>query len=206
MKKTLLSVGAALAVIGSAAAVGPDTCNPDKYVWVEKDELCIPKNPCKSKSDVIRDAYCNRTFKDVQLSNWRRGIEVVKAYLSKQRGLGMIMDPKDYRDGVDTSLFGQDYIPAKTSDGGYIVFEFDDLSDIGGADVREGVAKAGCYIYSGRPWRFGGQDREFACKFVSESDCSEMAKIMTDLRDGLLVISDYKEYEAETVCNLTFEK
>ena len=205
MKKTLLSVGAALAVIGSAAAVGPDTCNPDKYVWVEKDELCIPKNPCKSKSDVIRDAYCNRTFKDVQLSNWRDGVTVVEAYLNKRHGVS-ISSGSRIGENKDTSFFDQDYIPAKTTDGGYVVFEFDDLSDIGGADVREGVAKAGCYIYSGRPWRFGGQDREFACKFVSESDCSEMAKIMTDLRDGLLVTSDYKEYEAETVCNLTFEK
>ena len=74
MKKILLSSIAGLAVIGSACAAGPDTCNPDKYVWVEKDELCIPKNPCKSKSDVIRNAYCSTVFKDVQLSYCRRGI------------------------------------------------------------------------------------------------------------------------------------
>ena len=45
MKKTLLSVGAALAVIGSACAV-PSVSDrkalceghPDKYVWVEKSE------------------------------------------------------------------------------------------------------------------------------------------------------------------------
>ena len=210
MKKTLLSAVTGLVVIGSACAAGPDTCNPDKYVWVEKDELCIPKNPCKSKSDVIRDAYCSTVFSDVQLSNWRYSIRVVQAYLRKQRGLSMT-NIKDIPYDKDTSFFGQDYIPAKTSDGGYIVFEFDDLSDLGGADVRNGIAQAVCIAYSGRYLDFeqyGGREDFFGCKRVSESDCLEMAQMMTELRDGHLVTASYEPYSDGSgyLCNLTFEK
>lgn len=210
MKKTLLSAVAGLAVIGSACAAGPDTCNPDKYVWVEKDELCIPKNPCKSKSDVIRNAYCSKAFEFVQLGNWRKGVTVVEAYLDKQRGLGMT-NTGDIGNDKDTSFFGQDYIPAKTTDGGYVVFEFDDLSDLGGADVRNGIAQAVCIAYSGRYLnfeRYGGREDFFSCKRVSESDCLEMAQIMTELRDGHLVTASYEPYNDGSgyLCSLTFEK
>ena len=177
MKKTLLSVGAALAVIGSACAAGRDTCNPDKYVWVERDELCIPKNPCKSKSDVIREAYCSTVFKDVQLSNWRHGVTAVKAYLDKKRGLGMT-NTGDIGNDKDTSFFGQDYIPAKTTDGGYVVFEFDDLSDLGGADVEEGAIQAGCLIYDGK---YTKTSDGLYCIGPAESYCSEIREIVSDI-------------------------
>ena len=220
MKKTLLSAVAGLAVIGSACAAGPDTCNPDKYVWVERDELCIPKNPCKSKSEVIRNAYCNTVFKDVQLSNWRDGVKVVKQYLNKRRGVDMT-NTQDIGNTKDTSFFGQDYIPAKTTDGGYVVFEFDDLSDLGGADVRVGITKAVCKIYAGNGehWaltdekgeaNFGGwtsadinnDGRNFVCAGVSESDCQEIEKMVMELRDGHLVGTRYMD----SWCYLTLEK
>ncbi len=65
MKKTLLSVTAALAVIGSACAV-PSVedrkalCekHPEKYVWVAKDEMCVPINPCLSANQEMQLAYC----------------------------------------------------------------------------------------------------------------------------------------------------
>ena len=65
MKKTLLSVTAALAVIGSACAV-PSVedrkalCekHPEKYVWVAKDEMCVPINPCLSDVYEIVKNYC----------------------------------------------------------------------------------------------------------------------------------------------------
>lgn len=60
MKKTLLSVIAGLAVIGSANAGIKETCleHPDKLVWVEKTQRCVPINPCLSDDKEIHDAYC----------------------------------------------------------------------------------------------------------------------------------------------------
>ena len=65
MKKTLLSMLAGIAVVGSAFAVpSPDDrralCeqHPDKYVWVEKTQACIPVLPCLSDNISIVNAYC----------------------------------------------------------------------------------------------------------------------------------------------------
>ena len=68
MKKTLLSVLAGLAVIGSAsAAPTPEDrmalCDlliqKGTHVWVEKTEACIPADPCgNGVNDTIRSAYC----------------------------------------------------------------------------------------------------------------------------------------------------
>ncbi len=54
-KKTLLSILAGLAVIGSASAdvtvdQRKELCakHPEKYVWVEKDQFCAPINTCRN--------------------------------------------------------------------------------------------------------------------------------------------------------------
>lgn len=66
MKKTLLSILATIAVIGSASAVPSPAdrkalCekHPDEYVWVEKTEACVPVNPCTpGVNEQIRQTYC----------------------------------------------------------------------------------------------------------------------------------------------------
>ena len=204
MKKTLLSVGAALAVIGSAAAVGPDTCNPEKYVWVEKDELCIPKNPCKSKSDVIRKAYCNTTFKNVQLGNWRQGRVVAEAYSKRYLGTD-ITNANDMYYDKDTSLFGQDYLPAKLSDGGYVVFEFDDLADIAGGDKYDGAAEAACLIHGGRygtqAMGDGGETLiGLYCSGVSESDCKAVSSLASEILSNSALFTG--EYHANDLSHM----
>ena len=68
MKKTLLSVLAGVSVIGAASAV-PSVAdrkamcdkNPDKYVWVEKNQACVPVNPCESSNESIKNTYCDDT-------------------------------------------------------------------------------------------------------------------------------------------------
>ena len=71
MKKTLLSITAALAVIGAANAGIKETCleHPDKLVWVEKTQRCIPINPCESDDAEIKRVYCDDiTFAETSLS------------------------------------------------------------------------------------------------------------------------------------------
>ena len=60
MNKILLSAVAGLAVINAANAGIKETClqHPDKLVWVEKTERCVPINPCESDDIDIHDAYC----------------------------------------------------------------------------------------------------------------------------------------------------
>ena len=82
MKKTLLSVIAGLAVIGSATAVPSmdvqqKNCEDGQHVWVEKTKTCVPINPCLSDDADIKRAYCDdKTFANISLSNLPAGIVV----------------------------------------------------------------------------------------------------------------------------------
>lgn len=76
MKKTLISMIAGLTVVGSAFALpSPEDrkalCekHPDKYVWVEKTQACIPINPCapdeSNWANGVREAYCLSAYPEI---------------------------------------------------------------------------------------------------------------------------------------------
>lgn len=117
MKKTLLSVTAALAVIGSACAV-PSVedrkalCEkyPDKYVWVAKDEMCVPINPCESGNDSIRTAYC---FDIIVLPSNKEKRNMIMDRFVHEVMHTVASDVIEISDGV---------VGIKTNDGGYIAF------------------------------------------------------------------------------------
>ena len=117
MKKTLLSMAAALAVIGSAYAA-PSVedrkafCDehPDKYVWVAKDEFCSPINPCESNNETIKKAYCS----SFELYNFGKKRDlVIDRYVEKVLNT-KVSDIKE----VSDCNFG-----VKTSDGGYLLIK-----------------------------------------------------------------------------------
>lgn len=119
MKKTLLSVIAGLAVIGSANAGIKETCleHPDKLVWVEKTQRCIPINPCKSDDEKIKAMYCVRRFRDVQTrGDLYKGL--IELYAETYN---VDCAPVEQ----EAKLIGQDYVLCKGSN--VRVFEFDDI-------------------------------------------------------------------------------
>lgn len=89
MKKTLLSITAALAVCGTANAAPTveqrrAMCEDFGDVWVETADgagACVEENPCESDDPEIVKAYCNRTFKDVSLYFDGELNYLLKAYL-----------------------------------------------------------------------------------------------------------------------------
>ncbi len=127
MKKTLFSVIAAVAVVSSVCAA-PDASrkreicekHPEKYVWVEKDEFCAPINPCESKDETIRKAYCvsfgsgNMAF----YSMTQEGLEMLGRKYAEtvlKHGVNSIVRIRDYTSiNDDNTAMG-----FKTSDGGY---------------------------------------------------------------------------------------
>ena len=117
MKKTLLSVIAGLAVINAASAVPSPAdrkalCekHPEKYVWVEKDQFCVPINPCEGANDAVRIAYC---FDKVVLpSNKEKRNMIMDRYIHEVMGT-VASDVKEISDRV---------VGIKTNDGGYIAF------------------------------------------------------------------------------------
>ena len=75
MKKTLWSMVAGLAVIGSAFAVPSlDTqrtrCDddPEHFVWVERTQACVPLNPCLSDMQEIVRGYCSGYYLPADIS------------------------------------------------------------------------------------------------------------------------------------------
>ena len=76
MKKSLLfGLGGFMIVSSVFALPAPEDrkalCEkyPDKYVWVEKTEACVPVNPCLSDNAKIKQSYCDdETFADVRLT------------------------------------------------------------------------------------------------------------------------------------------
>lgn len=144
MKKTLLSVTAALAVIGSAYAVPAGEIrkalcekHPEKYVWVEKDEFCAPINPCESNNESIKKGYCiddivTTGSLDQQLVIQEKYVENI-LHTSILQSLGLI--------NAGTSV----YFPYKLNDGRYVVFIGKNEGNPTGANLM-GLA---CQVYGG---------------------------------------------------------
>ena len=195
MNKILLSGLAGLAVINAAVAVPSPAdrralCekHPEKYVWVEKTETCVPINPCKSDNSSIVEAYCNKTFANVQLGNWTKGLKLARAYVERNLGTSVIGDGRRIRKNIDISTFGQDYIPCETSDGGYVVFEFDDLSDWTRSDILEGSIKGACKIFGDLGILYHIHEKNtYTCPNVdNENDCTTVAELASDVSDRII--------------------
>lgn len=125
MKKTLLSILAGVAVIGSASAVPSPSdrkalCeqNPEKFVWVEKTQACIPINPCKSDDIEIMRAYC--LSREITPSKKELLInEYVKNVLKTN-----VVSIQNMSDSDSASA----YSAVKTQDGGYFVLRVGNLA------------------------------------------------------------------------------
>ena len=131
MKKTLLAILAAVSVMGAASAV-PSVAdrkamcerNPDRYVWVEKNQACVIRKACDENKF---NAYCNRLFANTQTTTKEEAYELVNLYL-KRKNNGNRCQTIKLRDGESNNV-GQDYVQCITSDGYYYEFEFDDVSE-----------------------------------------------------------------------------
>lgn len=130
MKKTLLSVVAGLAVVSAANAGIKETCleHPDKLVWVEKTQRCIPINPCESDDPEIKRVYCDEFFIYADMRDSVKRDKLIKKYLGTnnidvklidvwssypmERGVMLVRYSGDYRAmpyGGGTESFGSFY-------------------------------------------------------------------------------------------------
>ena len=199
MKKTLLSVTAALAVIGSACAA-PSVedrkalCEkyPDKYVWVAKDEMCVPINPCESVNMTIKEAYC------VEVNDF--------SFPKEPERLSLLLDrytEKVLKSGVfATRELGEGYIALITLDGGYrVINPVKGYDNIGKYTSRfqEALGPA-LWAYGYKPYDCSDHDYKrgdidnpywiITCN-ITETECD-------DIRDFASLLGDYifdNEYE-----------
>ena len=139
MKKTLLSVLAGLAVIGSASAVPTpedrqNLCDlliqKGTHVWVEKTKACVPVNPCaKDVSDDIRKAYCltelaeTFKFRDIEdvVDFAERYANAAKVYFDYANIIG---ETKPYTGMLAVENYETYVYAVHTADHGYFGFCF----------------------------------------------------------------------------------
>lgn len=204
MKKTLLSVLAGLAVIGSAnAAPSPADrkalCekHPEKYVWVEKDQFCVPINPCRDATGEVKGAYClyaQPTLpSDQGLFN-----QIMGRYLETQHKTSL----------KSAEVLDGHYMAVKTTDGGYYVISVTDVNDKD-ADWCNYAIKYAAYAYWKYPWEDIDLNGVIIMKNFNDSsyvdgdstECQDI-KDFASLLAGKLVYR-YSNFGRESRCALT---
>lgn len=172
MKKLMFGIAGVIAIVVSASAV--DTAQikaaceaSDKTLWVERNQVCIPRNPCK---DSKFESYCNRMFADVELNELGYKV-LVEAYARTHNLSCMPVDTK-------SKLVGQDYVICMGDD--VMVFEFDDISEqnMYGFDNGKSYMKE-LYPYICKA--IGGQsgaDNNKACYGTTESNCLQLISVL----------------------------
>lgn len=179
-KKMLFGIAGVLAVISSVNAADTDAIrqkcqSSDKTLWVENNQVCIPRNPCDTsrKSYEANKRYCNRLFSNVQTEE--NGYKILIDLYAQSRGLSCVPLSQD------GALVGQDYVVCYGKD--VMVFEFDDISDVhqhrasGRFDDDVCVAAGGVSIkYAKVKALVNGEDpkRVPYCDGLTETDCNRI--------------------------------
>lgn len=85
--------------------------NPDKFVWVEKTQTCIPQNPCLSENKQFFDSYCMQAP--------TLDTMVLERFIQNTRGVNVT----SYKKIAEYEREGARFVAYKLSDGDYVVFD-----------------------------------------------------------------------------------
>ena len=132
-------------ICGSAFAISVDDrqafCeqHPDKYVWVEKTQACIPINTCESGIEDIKKAYC--------VTSPTLDEDLLEKYISNVLKTSVKQKSVPYDPTMsDFVQYGNKYMGYKTNDGGYIVFEYKDNPNVY-TDLEQRFLNPVCWAY-----------------------------------------------------------
>ena len=169
MKKTLLGIAGILAIISVANAADTDkikvACqSSDKTLWVERNQVCIPRNPCDNSK---YEQYCNRDFKDVESRHYLTFRNMIDLYAETHN-----LSCKSVN--TESKLVGQDYVVCMGDD--VMVFEYNDISDNSlipsKSDIRN-VAKGFCLAAGGK--LLSDVEYGYNCGGLNESLCKKLS-------------------------------
>ena len=200
MKKTLLSVIAGLAVINVASAVPSPAdrkalCekHPEKYVWVEKTEACVPINPCKSNNSAIYEAYCMNEGYHAKLTSLPSEKEDIRNLIINRYVANIIKSKVTEIKLVDTDGEKQ-YFGIKDSDGDYFVASALPLASTSGWYAGSLCVRWAVNVYAGVDgWDMFENDGPYYT-YVGKSDeslCRDMADFASLVCDELISVYPY---------------
>lgn len=182
MKNFLLLVIAGLVVINAANAGIKETCleHPDKLVWVEKTQRCIPINPCTSDDEDIRKAYCvSPDFRIPVTSNLPKVSDGAFLSLVLKKYFQNVMNTNIDSIRLVSPLY-EHYVAVTTDDNGYYVMDFDTFEEPNiwaphDTLYMEQLYKATCWSYGKIATNAGTYTNfEMKCDDVTETQCENI--------------------------------
>lgn len=174
MKKTLLFTMMGLMAIGSASAMptpdaARDNCMKQEqegtHIWVEKNQACILRNPCKTEN-AKEDLYCDHTFKNYTANSiqWK---PLVNAYAKTHNldceATAIVEGNYVLCNGQDTKVFEFSYINETDSSMGFNLESFELLVC---RNILNGEAER------------DERDHGVFCRKSSESDCKAVNDVL----------------------------
>ena len=173
MKKMLMCAAAGAVAISCANANDIDVnqiktaCqNSDKTLWVERNQVCIPRNPCGSEKF---SNYCSHVFSNVETQGV--GYKVLIDLYARAHYLSC--KPVNQH----AKLVGQDYVVCNGTD--VMVFEFDDIHDRAiNKDIHyfSRMTKALCSAVDGQKV---GEDWSGKCS-TSSKNCQHIKDVLDE--------------------------
>ncbi len=196
MKKIMFGIAGVMVVLASANAVDVSqikvACQAsDETLWVERNQVCIPRNPCK---DSKYESYCNRKYANEQLmgtaGDWRMTASNDYKVLIEAYAIGHNLSCVP----VDTvaKALGDDYVICMGTD--VMVFQFDDISN---ATLSESKAKDRfdllvCEAIGGA---YSSDTR--VCKGIGKNECDLLERLEDKYENGggAYVVTTWKDDE-----------
>lgn len=171
MKKLLIiSLIAFTAVTGANAADNSEAtaklkslCSKSsEKIWIEKDGICAPINPC-TNSKYAR--YCENMFSDIKVSDPQKGAALVSLFTAK------FYQNSGCASTVDSSDDQGSFIGCTMKNGDYLAFSFSDLNDADSKNYERN--KKACNIMNGY---IVNTDDQVECSGISEEECEIIEK------------------------------
>lgn len=196
MKKMLMCVAAGAVAISCANAndinvnqIRTACQNSDKTLWVERNQVCIPRNPCKSEKF---NHYCSFVFRNIETQGV--GYKILVDLYARAHNLSCKPVSQDAK------LVGQDYVVCDGTD--VMVFEFDDIHDHAiNKDMHylSRMTKALCSAVEGQKV---GEDWSGQCS-TSRENC----QYIKDILDEYGFVSSWSTqgaiyYEGSHICDI----
>ncbi|MBQ7055782.1 MAG: hypothetical protein IJN91_02525 [Alphaproteobacteria bacterium] len=145
------------------------------------DERCVPVNACNDLD--FAPYYCNRLFKNIQVSSVRDAEELVNMFIKNNMNISEGCAFKE----TNARVVGQDFVRCVLPNDGYIEFEFDDLSESNSETSEYSYLVGQCIAYGGNIDERATQDKPLLaqipvnnarkvlrCRDVTKAQCEEM--------------------------------
>ncbi len=183
-----------MSVIGvSHAASMKEIClqNSDKFVWVEKNQDCVPISPCaQPESSNYYKLYCNDKLLDLTMYFDEVGYEAKAAkFISNEHAVEemgwylkhVLNIPGGCKEVAPYTYIQRDpgysYVACMTGDGGFVEFKLPSFED---SDWAAGKLYYGqqfrCVALGGKIKDLSDSSIDFDCEGINEKQCNIIAE------------------------------